>query len=130
MLSRGGNLIVITSRGRPDPDDIDAASVDFHTVIRGERQDAPEIVMASGDAAGFRLIERLDTEAQQFDESPSTVADRIEGRGYSILLDLKDDDWQRVVVPVIEALRALPDPERPRRRVTRNDVLVFEAVER
>ena len=128
MLSPGGRLIVITSRGRADPDDIEEASVDFQTVLRGRRQDDSDIVIAARGAAGLRLVERLDTEVQTFDETPSAVADRIEGRGYGILLDVADDDWQRVVVPVIGALRALPDPDVPRQRVTRNDVLVFEAV--
>lgn len=128
VLSPGGRLIVITSRGRADPDDIEEASVDFQTVLRGQRQDDPDIVLAHAGTAGLRHVERLDTEVQRFDETPSAVADRIEGRGYGILLDVADDDWQRVVVPVIEALRALPDPDTPRQRATRNDVLVFEAV--
>ena len=128
VLSAGGRLIVVTSRGRADPDEIEEASVDFQTVLRGQRQDDPEIVIAHAEAAGLRLVERLDTEVQRFDETPSAVADRIERRGYGILLDLADDDWQRVVTPVIGALRALPDPDAPRQRVTRNDVLVFESV--
>ena len=88
----------------------------------------PKSSSAAAEAAGLRLLERLQTDAQEFDESPAEIIRRIETRGYGILLDLGDDDWQRVVVPALDALRSLPDQDRPRRRSTRNDVLVFEAV--
>ena len=128
VLRAGGRLVVIPSVGHFTPDDIDEVSVDFQTVIRGVRQDAPDVLAALGDATGFRLVEQLHTESQSFEESPSKIADQIEARGYGILLDLGDDEWQRVVAPVIDALRSLPEPDRPRRRSSRNDLLVFEAV--
>ncbi len=49
VLSPGGRLIVITSRGRADPDDIEEASVDFQTVLRGRRQDDSDIVIAHAE---------------------------------------------------------------------------------
>jgi hypothetical protein len=119
---------VIPARARHDPDDIDAVAVDFQAEIRGARQDDPQVLIARGDAAGLRFVERLETDTQQFDESPSQIIRQIETRGYGILLDLGDDDWKRVVVPALDALRSLPDQDRPRRRSTRNAVLVFEAV--
>jgi ubiquinone/menaquinone biosynthesis C-methylase UbiE len=127
VLRTGGRLVVIPSRARHDPDDIDAVAIDFQTEIRGMRQDDPAALIARGTAAGLRLVERLETETQQFDESPSEIVRQIETRGYGILLDLGDDDWQRVVVPALDALRSLPDQDRPRHRSTRNDLLVFEA---
>jgi SAM-dependent methyltransferase len=128
VLRPGGRLVVIPARARHDPDDIDAVAVDFQAEIRGARQDDPQVLIARGDAAGLRFVERLETDTQQFDESPSQIIRQIETRGYGILLDLGDDDWKRVVVPALDALRALPDQDRPRRRSTRNAVLVFEAV--
>ena len=120
--------MVIPSRGHFSPDDIDAASVDLQVEIRGGRQDEPEVLIPAAEASGLRLLERLQTDAQEFDESPAEIIGRIETRGYGILLDLGDDDWQRVVVPALDALRSLPDQDRQRRRSTRNYVLVFEAV--
>ncbi len=128
VLIPGGRFVVIPSRGHYSPDDIDAVTVDFQIAIRGGRQDDPEVLIPAGEAAGLRLLERLETEAQEFDESPSAIADRIEARGFGILLDLDDESWERVVVPAIAAMRSLPDPNRPRHRSTRNDVLVLEAV--
>jgi SAM-dependent methyltransferase len=128
VLQEGGRLVIITSRGKLDPDDIDEVSVDFQTVIRGMRQDHPDNLITLGRACGLRLVEHRDTEAQSFEQSPSQVADQIEARGYGILLDLGDDDWQRVVAPVVAAMRGLPDPDRPRLRVARHDLLVFDAV--
>jgi hypothetical protein len=128
VLSDGGRLVVIPSCGHYFPDDIDAVSVDFQTEIRGSRQDDPQVLIAAGEAAGLRLREQVETEAQEFDESPTAIADRIEARGFGILLDLDDETWERVVMPAVAAMRGLPDPDRLRRRSTRNDVLVFEAV--
>jgi len=128
VLRPGGRLVVIPSRARHDPDDIDAVAVDFQTAIRGTRQDDPEVLIARGGEAGLSLVGRLETETQHFDESPAQIIRQIEARGYGILLDLGDDDWQRVVVPALDALRSLPDQDRARRRSTRNDVLVFAAV--
>ncbi len=128
VLSQGGRFVVIPSKGEFDPDDMHDVQVDFAEIIRGARQDDPEALVAAAGSAGLRLLESTFTEVQRFEESPNRVAAHIERRGYSILLDLGDDDWQRVVVPVITALRALPEPDRKRVRRTRNHVLVFEAV--
>jgi SAM-dependent methyltransferase len=128
VLSPGGRFVVIPSGGHFSPDDIDAVSVDFQVAIRGGRQDDPEVLIRAGEAVGLRLLERLQTDAQEFDESPAKIIGQIETRGYGILLDLPDEDWERIVVPALDALRSLPEQDRPRRRSTRNDVLVFEAV--
>ena len=42
------------------------------------------------------------------------AADRIEQRTYSWLWDLNDGTWQRHVVPALEQLRGLPEPDRAR----------------
>ena len=128
VLVSGGRLVVITSRGHFSPDDIDAVSVDFQTAVRGRRQDDPGLVTAISATLGLRLLESTMTEAQHFDDTPAGVVRQIEGRGFGMLLDLSDEDWQRVVVPVLTALRALPDQDRPRHRSSRHALLVFEAV--
>ncbi len=128
VLVGGGRLIVVPSRGHFSGDDIDAVSVDFQTEIRGSRQDDPERIVAAGAALGFRLVESAATEAQHFEQTPAEVISDIEARRFGILLDLGDDDWRRVVEPALAMLRALPDQHRPRRRSSRHDLLVFEAV--
>jgi hypothetical protein len=61
--------------------------------------------------------------------SPSdTVADQIHGienRIYSSMFDVDDATWARVVEPVLERLRALPDPHLPYVRRNRHPLLVW-----
>jgi len=128
VLHERGRLVVIPSVGHFEPDDIDEVSVDFQTLIRGARQDTPGALRAAAEGVGFAMVEQRFTERQEFEESPSKIADQIEARGYGILLDLGAEEWQRIVVPVVSALRSLPEPNRPRRRSTRNDLVVFEPV--
>ena len=49
-------------------------------------------------------------------DSPNTLADLIEQRAWSNLWHVDGAAWAEVVVPVIERLRALPDPDDPRDR--------------
>jgi SAM-dependent methyltransferase len=127
-LNPGGRLVIIPSRATYGRDDIDEVSVDFQAAIRGARQDDPDSLISLAEPAGLRLALRAQTEAQTFEQTPRDLISRIETRGFGILLDLGDDDWQRVVVPALHALRSLPDPDRPRRRVARHELLVFDAV--
>ncbi len=113
VLSLGGRLVVIPSRGHYCPDDIDAVSVDFQAEIRGGRQDDPKSSSLRARRRGFACSNDSRPTTQEFDESPAEIIRRIETRGYGILLDLGDDDWQRVVVPALDALRSLPDQDRP-----------------
>ncbi len=127
-LAVGGRFVVVPSRAIHEPDDIDAVAVDFNAVLHGVRPDDPSRLVARAEPAGFRLVVRDVTQAQSWDESPAGIIERIEKRTFGILLDLGDADWQRVVVPAIEALRGLPDQTRPRTRHAHHDLLVFEAV--
>ena len=52
-------------------------------------------------------------------------AQLVEDRRYSPLWDLGDDGWRSVVQPVIDGLRALPDPDRQRDRVLRQPFYVL-----
>ncbi len=123
-----GRFIVVPSRAIHEPDDIDEVAVDFNAVVHGVRPDAADRLVALAEAAGFRLLARHTTPPQSWDESPTEIIERIERRNFGILLDLGEADWQRVVVPAIDALRRLPDQTRPRTRRAQHDLLVFEAV--
>ncbi len=57
-------------------------------------------------------------------QSPNAAADAVEQRSWSSLWDVDDATWEAVVVPVIAALRALPDPDVPRVRRHPVDVVV------
>jgi SAM-dependent methyltransferase len=127
-LSVRGRLVVIPSRAIHENDDIDAVAVDFNEVLHGTRPDDPERLIALAEGVGLRLTGRDVTKTQSWDETPAEIIRRIETRTFGILLDLGDADWERVVVPAIDALRALPDQDRARTRHAHHDVVVFEAV--
>jgi len=129
VLNDGGRFVTVLSRGRFDPDDMSEVAVDFQSAVRGgERQDAAERVAAIAAMCGLRLVDSLLADKQEFDQSPNEAAADIEARSFGILFDLDDASWQRHVVPVIAALRALPEPDRPRHRASSHEILVFDAV--
>jgi len=51
----------------------------------------------------------------------------IESRVWSYLWDIDDEAWRAHAVPAVENLRALPEPDRPRRYGQRHRISVFTA---
>lgn len=80
----------------------------------------------AAESAGLRLVSVGATEAQAFEESPAEIAERNRERLFGGLVGLSDEDFERLVRPAIDELLALPDPERPRRRVHSHPLVVFE----
>jgi tRNA threonylcarbamoyl adenosine modification protein (Sua5/YciO/YrdC/YwlC family) len=128
VLRSGGRLLVIEAGAAERPDDDVAETIgDLHDRLRGgpapyDREATGTLVTANG----FSFVERTTTPTDEYPETPGVAADRLEERVYSSLWDVPDDVWAREVAPVIAALRALPDPERPRRRTSRHHLLVFD----
>ncbi len=123
VVRPGGRVIAILSNGEYAPDDEIAPIFDGLAALRTERLGRNEIVGA--DLPGLTLEHQGFTE---WDEFPSTVTDQIQGienRIYSSMFDLDDATWTRVVEPVLEQLRALPDPHLPRLRRNRHPLLVW-----
>jgi SAM-dependent methyltransferase len=124
VVRPGGRVITILSTGEYDPDDEIAPIMDGLTVLRPERLTREELV----DAAIPGLSLRHDG-VTDWDEFPSTVTAQIEGienRIYSSMFDIDDTTWARVVAPVLEQLRSLPDRDRPRLRRNRHPLVVWE----
>jgi hypothetical protein len=65
------------------------------------------------------------TEPQAFEESPAQIVERNRQRLFGSLVELSDDDFDRLVEPALEDLLALPEPERPRRRVHSHPLVVL-----
>ena len=74
----------------------------------------------------LRPIHQSHAPWQEFESTPAEQIRLVERRGYSTLFDVGDDDWRRVVEPVLERLRALPDQDRPRPRRNRHPLLVWD----
>ena len=123
IVRPGGRVITILSNGEYAPDDEIAPIFDRLAVLRTERLSRNEIIAA--DLPGLTLEHQGFTD---WDEFPSTVTDQIQGienRIYSSMFDVDDATWTRVVDPVLEQLRALPDPHLPRLRRNRHPLLAW-----
>jgi SAM-dependent methyltransferase len=125
VVRPGGRVITILSNGEYAPGDEMSEIFDGLAVLRPER--LPRAQLVAADVPGLALESESFT---SWDEFPSSVTDQINGienRIYSSMFDLDDATWQRVVEPVLEQLRALPDPDRPRLRRNRHPLLVWSA---
>ncbi len=119
----GGRVITILSNGEYAPGDEMSAIFDGLAALRPER--LPRAQLVAADVRGLTLEHDGHT---GWDEFPSSVTDQISGienRIYSSMFDLDDATWQRIVEPVLEQLRSLPDPDRPRQRRNRHPLLVW-----
>jgi SAM-dependent methyltransferase len=123
IVRPGGRVVAILSNGEYAPDDEIAPIFDGLAALHTDRLGRNEIVAA--DAPGLSLAHQGFT---NWDEFPDTIADQIQGienRIYSSMFDVDDATWARVVEPVLERLRALPDPHLPRLRRNRHPLLVW-----
>lgn len=128
ILVPGGRLAVVPAGGQWDDDDIGAVVQAMHGALHDLRphRDPPSEVVAAAEDLGLSLVAQVDTRSEVWHHSPEDQARAIESRTWSSLWDLPDDRWAAVVEPAIAALRALPDPTRPRARRTHYRALVFE----
>jgi SAM-dependent methyltransferase len=124
VVRPGGRVVTVLASPEHDPGDELAAILDQLEPLR-RRGRGLDPVMASAPGA-LHPLHRGHTPWQDFEGTPAEQIRLIERRSYSTLFDVTDDDWRGVVDPVLERLRALPDPERPRRRRNRHPIVVWE----
>lgn len=117
VLEPGGRYVVIGARSiAGEPSDVERISETLKEQLAPwHGADHPDRLDALAVAAGLQIGRRGETQWVQFSESPLEAASRIEQRTYSWLWDIDDDTWTRVVVPALDELRALPDPQTQRR---------------
>lgn len=63
-----------------------------------------------------------------FEGTRAEQIELIERRSYSTLFELDAATWDEHVEPVLERLRAMPDPGRARPRRNRHPLLVWDVV--
>jgi hypothetical protein len=121
-------LVVITSRPIDARADVDRILVDLQRQLRGggDAQDHPPRLESLAGGLGFAVLPRSEVGAHPHTLSPAEQAARMEQRIYSCTWDVDDQTWQRLVVPAIAALRALPDPDQPRDDVAPHPIVVLE----
>jgi SAM-dependent methyltransferase len=123
VVRTGGRVATITSTSIYDDSDEIAPIVGRLAPLRQARLDHNALVVS--DHPGLQLVHEGFTEWAEHETVPSAEADAIEQRIYSSLFDVDDATWERVVVPVVDALRALPDRDRPRRRRNRHPIAAW-----
>jgi ubiquinone/menaquinone biosynthesis C-methylase UbiE len=130
ILRPGGRYVVVPAVGDSPADPIGAAIRTMQRGLdpKGLRDDGEARLRALAPAAGLRVVERHTWALHDYDESPAEALRKIESRSYSILWDVTEEEWERFVVPAIETLRSLPDPDRPLERQSTNELLVLERV--
>jgi len=124
VLRPGGRLVAV--HGEPQHSDDALARALDPLRDMAPRQDSPETVVASAASAGFALVEQRPSAPRISEYSPAQLADSIDGRMWSYLWTIDDETWAAQVTPVIEAVRAMPDPDRVRPHESRMTLTVLE----
>jgi len=123
VLRPKGRLIVVAPR--PEVESNDLADLTYGWGRLLDKADRTEQVTRLLTADGWSAVAQLATAWEQTQETPADRADSIERRDWSSLWDLDDETWSRAIQPVIEALRGLPQPDRPRTLRVRYAVAAF-----
>lgn len=128
VLRRGGRLVVVSSRGELEPDEFEGVMFDLHDALRGGgRFDVRDRLVPAARAHGLELDAEVLSGPGTWQESPQDLVERLERRQWGVLIDLDAPRYERIVRPLVEALRALPDPDRPRTRIGRHRLFAFTA---
>jgi SAM-dependent methyltransferase len=124
VLRPDGRYLVVA--GNPEDPASEGQRIlrDLQLALRSELPDHPDDIEAAAARNGMRVLPRHRCAPQRFELNPHEQAKRIEERNMSFLWDVAGRDWERVVVPALHALRALPD--RPVVHEVRPHVLVLQ----
>jgi SAM-dependent methyltransferase len=126
VLRPSGRLIAVhgVPLRVPAEDDVARAVVP----LAGLRDFRPDTVAALDEEAAAASLEPVGTAwvaRSSRADTPNAVADSIERRLWSYLWSVDELTWDTIVVPVVVALRALPEPDRPRQYDLSSRMVVF-----
>ncbi|MCH7788032.1 MAG: methyltransferase domain-containing protein [Acidobacteria bacterium] len=124
VMRPGSPLLVVSSTPDVEPNDLSDIAFRFGKAL-GRGRDRSRYLVDRLTPHGFTHETDVATDEHDFEESPMDRAAMIERRDWSSLWDLDDSAWRRVVQPVIDDLRALPEPDRPRRCLHRHILSVY-----
>jgi SAM-dependent methyltransferase len=127
VLRPGGRYVVMPGGGQQPEDEIGRRTQALERTLDPDRRrdDSAQRVAELGPPAGFRVHDLVE-HAWEFERSPADVANSLEARSQSYLWNLDEERWNAHVVPLVEWLRSLPDPERPIVRRARDTLVVLE----
>jgi ubiquinone/menaquinone biosynthesis C-methylase UbiE len=115
ILRPGGRFLVVPAVAGDPNDEVNRLIWDMHRNLdpAGARRDDPERLEALAPAAGFRFAGTNAWLPFDYEERPAETLRKLETRSFSSLWNASDEQWEAIVKPVIEAIRAMPDLERP-----------------
>jgi ubiquinone/menaquinone biosynthesis C-methylase UbiE len=123
VVRHGGRVIVASATPDNTPDDVQARFRELDVLSPPRPVDWIE---QAAESAGLRhtATGQIRIEVAR---SPLELVEQIQDRLYSPLWDLDDRRWNRVVVPIMDELRGLDEPDRQRKSTLCSPVLVFAA---
>lgn len=127
VLRHGGRFVYVPSRPEQAASDIDGLLGELGSALRGGRPrvDAINAVRDMATAAGLIEIGRTTVSVGENPLSPVVARRQLIDRTWSPLWTLSEEEWQRHVRPVINALASLPDQEKPRTGRDKYDAIIF-----
>ncbi|GAA2623352.1 hypothetical protein GCM10010399_63250 [Dactylosporangium fulvum] len=114
VVRPGGRVVAVHGIPRRTPDDDLTTAVAPLGPLRDDRPDTAATLDGAASAADLSPAGVAWVASTGFAESPNEFAKSIEERLWSYLWNVDDTTWRTVVTPVIDRLRALSDPDRPR----------------
>jgi SAM-dependent methyltransferase len=124
-LRPGGRVVSVAGLPLPVDDDLAPSFDALVDVLRPGHRERAAAARPIGVELGFRALHD-GAVTVALDVTPNGLADAIEQRLFSHLWDLSDERWRELVEPAVARLRALPEPDRPRRRPYRHPLVVLE----
>ena len=129
VLRPGGRYLVVPAASSEEPaDPIGRAVLRLWRAADPERRRADDADRLGelASASGLRVAEVRPWPEHDYMESPAQAIAKIESRSYSVLWDLSDDRRRLIVEPILDELRALPDPDVPIKRRSTDRVVALE----
>ena len=125
VLTPGGRCVVHgTERWAEDDPVQQIMGPVYETLLPGPRRDAPEHVVEAAGESGLDVVATT-TATWTYEQSVAQAIHHVETRAGAVFWTLDDERWSQVVEPALDALRALPDPERPRRKRAEYPIVVL-----
>lgn len=128
VLRPGGRYVVVPGMAGEPEDPVNSLIWDMVRKLdpEGVRRDDPQRLRELAPAAGLRFAGAHDWPPYDYEETPATTLHKLETRSFSVLWDVSDDQWRKVVMPVMDAIRAISAQDVPIKRRSTDRVVVLE----
>ncbi len=125
VLRPRGRVVAVSGLSEPAGDDMAPIFERLSATLRPNMGRRAGAVVPAARLVGFTPIHEGTVRTSR-GMSPNELANAIEQRLFSQLWDTSEEAWAAVVAPAVKALRALPRPDRRRRRVFDHPLVVLD----